>query len=195
MCFHSVWFTAFIWSPWSLPVNNLYPSSDYRNSKPPLRLVKVRTRPWPKRYSWFDTYHELIGSLLLLVLGRSVPFWLYEKPNASLASVGVGWSHSLKCWLWWLCQQARWSLKYARLLFTLCHLALSDIFDWEKKGLPILGRVQPLADSSLFAFPLHSLNYKLFKRTASTAMYVYFTYCLLIFWPYALDYVPYGLLM
>lgn len=50
--------------------------------------------------------------------------------------------------------------------------ALCDIFDWEKENLDILGSVQPLTDSVLFAFPLHSLNYNLFKRTASTAMYV-----------------------
>lgn len=51
-------------------------------------------------------------------------------------------------------------------------VAFSSRLKWEAAGVAILGRVQ-LKDVPLFAFPLHSLNINLFKRTASTAMYVF----------------------
>ncbi|KAF8514018.1 sulfate permease [Hysterangium stoloniferum] len=49
---------------------------------------------------------------------------------------------------------------------------LSAVLDWEKAGVAILGRVKPVTDSTLFAFPINGLNFKLFKRTASTALLI-----------------------
>lgn len=53
------------------------------------------------------------------------------------------------------------------------HIALTGVLRWDKKGVSVLGHIKPLANTPLFAFPLHSLNYRLFKRTASTAMFAF----------------------
>ncbi|KAF8525973.1 sulfate permease [Hysterangium stoloniferum] len=58
------------------------------------------------------------------------------------------------------------------LLVVIVSTCLSAVFDWEKAGVVILGRVEPVTDASFFAFPIHSLNYMLFKRTASTAILI-----------------------
>ncbi|KAF8589481.1 hypothetical protein K439DRAFT_1628706 [Ramaria rubella] len=70
-----------------------------------------------------------------------------------------------KRWMW-----VKWIPEV--LMVVIMSTTLSSVFEWEKKGVAILGRVQPITDTALFAFPLHSLNYKLFKRTASTAILI-----------------------
>ncbi|KIJ51410.1 hypothetical protein M422DRAFT_158023 [Sphaerobolus stellatus SS14] len=58
------------------------------------------------------------------------------------------------------------------LLVVILSTTLCKTLRWDRKGVDILGHVEPLADTPLLAFPIDKLNYRLFKRTASTAILI-----------------------